>query len=280
MDAELARKTAFVCCPFNLIVSDYLEKIISERINPEIGLNGGVLDEFRMQSFRRIARIFRASGTKCTVHAQFTDLSIGAIDRRIRRVSLDRLRQALEIAAIYGARSMVFHTGFDERHYFNLAGRWMENAVASLDTLCSEAESAGIPIMLENVFEPSPAIHKALFEAANSSILKFCFDMGHQQVFSKTELSIWLEELGQRIGQLHLHDNLGHKDDHLAIGSGILDFDTLFSFLAARSIHPILTLEPHGEEQVMPTLKGLEHLLKKFPVFMHAPSPKPETHQH
>jgi sugar phosphate isomerase/epimerase len=265
VDAELARKTAFVCCPFNLIVSDYLKKIISERINPEIGLNGGVLDEFRIQSFRRIARIFRASGTKCTVHAQFTDLSIGAVDKKIRRVSLDRLRQCLEIAAIYGARSMVFHAGFDERHYLSFEGRWMENARASLETLCREAESAGIPIMLENVFEPSPAIHKALFEAANSSMLRFCFDMGHQQVFSRTGLSVWLDELGQHIGQLHLHDNLGHRDDHLAIGAGILDFDALFSFLAAHKIHPILTLEPHGEEQVMPILKGLEQLLKKFP---------------
>ncbi|MGB9712699.1 MAG: sugar phosphate isomerase/epimerase family protein [Dissulfurimicrobium sp.] len=266
MEAELAKKNAFVCCPFNLIVSDYLKRIIAEHINPEIGLNGGVLDEFRFQSFRRIARIFKASGTKCTIHAQFTDLSIGAIDKKIRRVSVDRLRQCLEIAAIYEARSMVFHTGFDERHYLSFEGRWMENARASLETLCREAESAGIPIMLENVFEPSPAIHKALFSAADSPALKFCFDMGHQQVFSKTGLSIWLDELGRYIGQLHLHDNLGRKDDHLAIGAGILDFDALFSFLTAHKIHPLLTLEPHGEEQVMPTLRGLGGLLKRFPI--------------
>lgn len=265
MEAELAKKNAFVCCPFNLIVSDYLKRILAERINPEIGLNGGILDEFMPQTFRRIARIFKASGIKCTVHAQFTDISIGAVDKKIRRVSLDRLRQCLEIAAVYEARSMVFHTGYDERHYLSFEGRWMENAKASLETLCREAKSAGIPIMLENVFEPSPAIHKALFEASDPSVLKFCFDMGHQQVFSKTGLSIWLDELGRHIGQLHLHDNLGHRDDHLAIGAGILDFDALFSFLAAHKIHPILTLEPHGEGQVMPTLKGLDALLKRFP---------------
>ena len=264
---EPDKSRAFITCPFNLIVNNYLGKILSERLSPEIALNGTILDEFKTQSFRRVARIFKKEGIPCTVHAPFTDISIGAVDKKARALAVERLKKALDIAAAFGACSMVFHTGFDERHYLGFKDLWLENANASLDTLCAEAEYRKVPIMLENVFEPSPDIHMALFAAAEAKTLGFCLDIGHVRVFSKTSLAAWLEALWRRIEQLHLHDNLGQKDDHLPIGAGVLDFDALISFLSSKGTSPLITLEPHREEDLAQAIQGLNGLLARFPAF-------------
>jgi hypothetical protein len=73
--------------------------------------------------------------------------------------------------------------------------------------------------------------------------------------FSLEDLSTWLQGLGEHIGQLHLHDNLGNQDDHLALGKGQIDFRLLFNYLRERkSDPPVITIEPHREEDLWPSL--------------------------
>ncbi len=266
MDIDRLKQQVFVCCPFDLLVDRYLSRFLEEHMNPEIGLNAGVLDRFQWSSFKEVAGSLETEGLSCTVHGPYTDLSIGAIDKKVRSISIERIKQALEIAALFRARSLVCHTGFDLKHYYTMRDRWLGNAIESLALLSDCASLFNIPIMLENVFEPDPSIHREIFEAIISPFLGFCLDIGHIGVFSKMELGYWLKDLGRRLGQLHLHDNRGVHDDHLAIGEGIMDFDGLFSWLYGERKRPIVTLEPHDEKAVLPALEGLARLLDRYPI--------------
>ncbi|MEA1867617.1 MAG: sugar phosphate isomerase/epimerase [Thermodesulfobacteriota bacterium] len=266
MDIERVKQHAFVCCPFDLLVNKHLPRLLKEHINPEIGLNGEILDRFQRPKFKKIANILKKEGLICTIHAPYSDLSLGAIDRKIRKISVERIKKALDLAFLFEARSVVCHTGFDHRHYFNLKNRWIKNAIESMTILLEYASPLNIPLMLENVYELDTGIHKEIFREIKSPLLGFCLDFGHQKVFSKTSLNKWLKDLEDRLGQIHLHDNMGVHDDHLAIGEGVLDFDSLFSWLYAQKKTPILTLEPHEEEAVIPTLKGLAGLLDTYPI--------------
>jgi sugar phosphate isomerase/epimerase len=49
--------------------------------------------------------------------------------------------------------------------------------------------------------------------------------------------------LGDRIGHLHFNDNLGTRDDHLAIGEGSIDFPTLLKEIKATGYDETVTLE-------------------------------------
>lgn len=266
MDINRLKQQVFVCCPFDLLVNSYLPRFLEEHMNPEIGLNAGVLDRFQWSKFKEVAGDLKRGGLSCTIHAPYTDLSMGAIDKRVRSISIERIKEALEIAALFEARSVVCHTGFDLKHYYNLRDRWIENALESLAILSDYASLFNVHIMLENVFELDPGIHREIFEAISSPFLGFCLDIGHQGVFSETGIGGWLKNLGNRLGQLHLHDNNGVHDDHLAIGEGIMDFDGLFSWLYEQRKSPILTLEPHDEKAVLPALKGLARLLDTYPI--------------
>jgi sugar phosphate isomerase/epimerase len=243
MDIERLKQHAFVCCPFDLLVNKYLPGLLKEHINPEIGLNGEILDRFQRPKFKKIANILKKEGLICTIHAPYSDLSLGAIDRKVRRISIERIKKAFDIASLFEARSVVCHTGFDHRHYFNLEDRWIKNAIDSMNILLEYASPLNIPLMLENVYELDTEIHKEIFSGIKSPLL-----------------------VGDRLGQLHLHDNMGVHDDHLAIGEGVLDFDSLFSWLYVQGKTPILTLEPHEEEAVIPALEGLAGLLNTYPI--------------
>ncbi len=206
----------------------------------------------------------KENGLVATIHAPFWDLSIGALDPLIRDVTKKRLLKTLEVASIFEAKSMVIHTGFDTWHYLNHEESWMRNAIHTLKELVDIAERLGILLVLENVFEPGPEIHLRIFEQIRSPYLGFCLDVGHQNVFAAKGLSFWLESLGPWLKQLHLHDNHGRKDEHLRLGSAGVDFDFLFNWLKQNSIVPIMTVEAHKEEDVLPSLNTLAQYLKHY----------------
>ena len=114
-----------------------------------------------------------------------------------------------------------------------------------------------MPLMVENVFEKEPDHLKALFDAIPSAGLRFCLDVGHHRLYGRTDLGDWLDALGPHLGMLHLHDNQGQWDDHLALGQGCIDFLGLFDQLKIRGLQPFITIEPHQEDWVRESLMFL-----------------------
>jgi sugar phosphate isomerase/epimerase len=76
--------------------------------------------------------------------------------------------------------------------------------------------------------------------------------------FAESSWQEWLPEMLPWLGQMHLHDNHGERDEHLAPGRGIFDFSGLFRYLKQKGCHPILTFEPHSEEDLRQTFDYLE----------------------
>ena len=112
--------------------------------------------------------------------------------------------------------------------------------------------------MLENVFEDGPDDILILFNALDTRNVGFCLDSGHAYAFGQSDLDLWLQILGPYLGQLHLHDNFGHNDEHLAMGRGGIDFNILFKYLKKNTdFAPIITLEPHQEKDLWPSLAYL-----------------------
>ncbi len=267
MDPEAIKALVFVCVPFPMLYEKYLPLVLEHRLNPEVGLDDGASYQFRWGSFQRVARILKSEGLKVTIHAPFLEVLPAASDPRIRKVSLDRLTWALKVAELFEARSVVCHSGFVPQWYRGEEERWLLTAMESFAYLAEKAEAVGIPLMLENVFEPTPELYRRIFEAVSSPYFRFCLDAGHQKAFAGGDLKDWLKVLGPYIGQLHLHDNTGHWDDHLPVGAGSVDFEAIFEYLYQRGTRPIITLEPHREEDVYPSLEGLGRLFKKYPLF-------------
>ena len=114
--------------------------------------------------------------------------------------------------------------------------------------------------MLENTYEKSPEIHRQILSRLDNPAARFCLDVGHTLAFAGNSWRDWLPELAPWLGHLHLHDNDGNRDQHLAVGQGNFDFAGLFAYLRQNDLRPTITLEPHQEEDLAKSLAVLDKM--------------------
>ncbi len=247
--------------PFRMLVDRYLPMVLEKRINPEIGFDCFALDSFRKEDFLKVAGMLRDEGLTITFHAPFYDLRPGAVDRRIREVTVERLNQVFELVPYFKPESIVCHPSFDSRYYVSNDDLWLENSRDTWMRFLAMADGMDTVIVLENVYENNPEILNRLINSLNKfDNIRFCFDTGHFNAFSNVPLEEWMESLGTCIGEIHLHDNDGRTDEHAPVGEGNFPFRRFFEFLSENDIRPIITIEPHTEENLWHTLKNIKNM--------------------
>jgi sugar phosphate isomerase/epimerase len=204
---------------------------------------------------------FSFLGAKCKLHGPFIDLSAGSLDPSVREATRHRFEQLLQLVAVFNPRAVVCHAGYDRKRYGFHREEWIENTLDMWSWLGKSIQARGATLMLENVYEDGPEDILILFERLKPQQVGFCLDPGHLSAFGKDTLENWLTVLEPYLGQLHLHDNHGGWDDHLALGRGKIDFQYMFDFLKTkRSTPPIITLEPHEEDAFWPSLEYLQKI--------------------
>lgn len=246
-----------VCIPFRLLKGKYLPLILEKRINPEIGINGGVIDTYSKKDFAEMASALQQEGLLITLHGPFYDLVPGGIDKKILKASRERLKEAFDLIPVFEPLSIVCHTGYDRKRYDEVKDEWLETALETWTPIVKGLEGTRTTLMIENVFEKTPHMLLKLLNELNIQKVGFCFDTGHMSAFSETNMGAWLKALGPFIKELHLHDNDGIKDDHLAIGAGKINFEFLFEYVEENSLKPIITLEAHKEKWIWQSLDAL-----------------------
>ncbi|MGD8757514.1 MAG: sugar phosphate isomerase/epimerase family protein [Deltaproteobacteria bacterium] len=246
-----------VCIPFRLLKESYLPLVLEKRLNPEIGINGEVMDTHSRKAFADIAAILHQEGLSITLHGPFYDLVPGGMDKKILQASRERLREAFELIPIFEPMAMVCHTGYDRKRYYEAQDAWLETAIETWAPLVRGLQGTATTLMLENVYERTPRMLFRLLKGLHTNKVGFCFDTGHMSAFSETDMGDWLKVLGPFVKELHLHDNDGSWDDHWAIGQGHVDFETLFKYVEDSHLRPIITLEAHKEAWIWQSFEAL-----------------------
>jgi sugar phosphate isomerase/epimerase len=250
-------KKVHVHMPFDLLPK-YQDAILKEKMNLEIYFSPSVMDSMNEEACRQAAKLVARASVKVTFHASFMDLRPGALDEKIRRASIDRLKQVFELAPYFHPLRIVCHPSYDDRYYVSCDEMWLAKSAATWAEMTTLARDVGTIISLENVYEKDPHILGRLFERLNSKYVCFCFDAGHFNVFSRTPLSLWMQELGPYLGQLHLHDNNGKSDEHLPVGEGKFPFPELFQALREMKKSPVITLEAHAQDDLWQSLNNIK----------------------
>jgi sugar phosphate isomerase/epimerase len=243
--------------PFHRI-EDYFQFIRENRINLEIYFSSHTLDTVEDSDIIRLKERLDYSPL-FSIHAPFMDLSPGAVDSKAREITIERFFHILDIAEILKPVSVVFHSGYEKWKYALKVDIWLENSLKTWRALMDRAIELNVKIAIENIFENEPVNLRLLMEAMGSEHFGICFDTGHCNLFSRVPLSEWLGQLKPYMFELHLHDNNKTFDDHIAIGDGTFDFDTLFSTLRGEEL--IYTIEGHTPEDVLKSIQRLRNYL-------------------
>ena len=246
--------------PFPLLVKN-LEAIVEVGLQPELYFNGHTLDHLSPREVERTSRALSKKNIPVTFHGPFMDLNPGAVDERVRELTLFRFRQLMELVPRFHPLAIVLHPGYDRWRYDGDVDLWLKNSLATWKLIIEKAEALPVRIALENVFDENPKPLRRLLEAIDSPLLGYCMDAGHGHLFSEVPLVEWIEDLGARLMEIHIHDNHRRADEHLPLGQGNIDFPAIFSRIKRKRLQPIYTIEPHDIEHLVPSVKALQKYL-------------------
>lgn len=257
----------FVNAPWYELKDRYLDLFVKHNIQPEIGLEGLCLYEESDTAFKEIAEVLQKNKLACTLHAPFFELAPGALDPEILKASRNKLRKAFQLIPIFRPQSIVCHLNFESNKQGYKEEAWAKVAMETWRELTEVAAENNCLLMLENTYENSPHAHERILSGLQSDSAGFCLDVGHLMTFAKSPWQEWLPRLSPWLKQLHLHDNNGVQDQHLAPGLGDFNFSELFQFLTANKLTPLITLEPHSEEDLWAAFEYLDKtkLLDQLP---------------
>ncbi|HMK48389.1 MAG TPA: sugar phosphate isomerase/epimerase family protein [Methanocella sp.] len=173
---------------------------------------------------RQIRDSFEGSGLEVYLHSPTVDLNPASVNRGIREETLRQLGEAVDMAAVAGAKYVTTHPGIV--HKDKVRGVCIDYAMQVLGEAADDARSAGVTLSIENMPSHRQFLCNTPEELAGFSSNCGCgvtIDVGHAIMCSEPREFLNLSE----IVYLHVNDNMGERDQHLCPGEGILDMSML-----------------------------------------------------
>ncbi|MGQ9618326.1 MAG: sugar phosphate isomerase/epimerase family protein [Candidatus Aminicenantia bacterium] len=251
----------FVHLPFHAF-KKYSQRLLESGYGPELYFNSKTLYSSD-EEIEEVSNFLRKNSIPCTMHAPYLDLSPGAIEESVRKITIERFQRAVYVAKILRPLSIVFHPNWDTWRYEDEAEIWLENARETFSEISKNLPSETL-LLFENVYDQTPDFLLRLLGKLNIDNKGLCFDTGHFLNFSTISLEEWLNSIERNLKEIHLHDNLGKKDEHLDIGVGIFPFHNFFSYLKKKNLHPILTIEAHSLETLIRAENSLREIINSI----------------
>ncbi len=114
--------------------------------------------------------------------------------------------------------------------------------------MIAAAEDNGVILAFENLRIVSYL--DAMLSSTNSPNAKFCFDIGHENIYNGGKGV--LEKYEDRLAALHIHDNHGTSDEHLLPFDGGIDWNTAASRLRPHLDRLNFTIEAYAADKYDP----------------------------
>lgn len=187
-------------------------------------------------------------------------------DPILRKKTVTLLIEAVRAAAAVGARVLIVHGSAAEWAGVAEGERRarIESARETLSLLHQEARTQGVAIALEtllpHLLTANPDLLLALVEPYPKEEVGICFDTGHCFLWRSWPLERVYELLADRVIALHVNDNRGLTDDHLAPGQGKIDWSRWLAALHRSAFSGPFLLEAVLPQETADPLSGLAAL--------------------
>lgn len=170
------------------------------------------------------------TNTDCLVHLPFVDLDLGTPRNKVREGSIRELRACLDTAAALGAEKAVLHASTHATEPEWTEQRTKPRILASVRELEAYATARGIELCVENLPNDVYTI-RTIEEILRQTDASLTVDTGHARVsgFSAADTATFLDKHRDRISHIHVNDARQDRDEHVPVGSGTTDFETIFA---------------------------------------------------
>ncbi|WP_018291716.1 sugar phosphate isomerase/epimerase [Verrucomicrobium sp. 3C] len=212
-----------------------------------------------------VRRSLRNLGLRATsFHAPYsTETDPSEPDPIHRKNTVALLIEAVRAAAAVEAQALVVHGSAAERAWVPEAERpaRIESVRETLSLLHQEARAHGVAIAVEtllpHLLTADPHLLLELVKPYPKEEMGICFDTGHCFLWHSWPLERVYELLGDRVIALHVNDNRGVTDDHLAPGQGKIDWPRWLAALRRSAFSGVFLLEAVLPQETADPLSGL-----------------------
>jgi sugar phosphate isomerase/epimerase len=193
------------------------------------------------------------------VHVPIGDVNIGSISDRMRDAAVEEVIGALKFAAEVGADPVTVHPGHfspTSRGNTELLNKRMMDSIRKIG---KAAEDLGIVAGLENMpnFPFAHIKHPGeLLETIEGTGLFITFDIGHASTCDNLAGFLY-PGIVDLVKNVHIHDNFGKMDDHVALGNGNIDLPMVVRELEGLGFTGSYIIETKNFEDSM---RGLEYM--------------------
>ena len=193
-----------------------------------------------------------------TTHSPDRDLSPGHTDPQVVAETRECITAFLDFAEEIHLPRVISHTWSDDEalERRGLAG-WVERHSAFWREVLA---GRSVEVCLENSWGHGPELLAAEVDAIDLPNVGACLDVGHAHLQGGSPQHQWVDVLGPRIRHMHLHDNDGSSDQHLATGDGTIDWQQLIAALRRNGLTPAATLEVEGVSRAAASIAHLRRL--------------------
>lgn len=176
------------------------------------------------ENFRKISDVLASTNLRATVHAPYGDLNLATLNDPIYRESIRQIVSCIERAAAITDR-VTFHPG-----YLSPVGKLVPQKIwelqkAALRQIGKAAYDNGVLACLENMISVKEFLCRDPGELVGMTEgiegIGMTFDFGHANTMGKVDEFL---PLVARADHIHIHDNHGERDEHLALGDGTIDW--------------------------------------------------------
>ena len=194
---------------------------------PDINENKELLESFNL---------------KYSVHCSNIDLNIASLNETIRKASVADVKNSMDLASKIDAEIMVVHPGTIPYNGQGLKTHIYEACKKSIIELGEYGQETGVMPYIENMHNNEVLIYKdlkVLNDLLESLEMYMTLDVGHANTVGYTPEEMYFPT----VKHIHLSDNDGSFDSHLALGEGNIDFKTFINKFESEKYEGIYMLE-------------------------------------
>ena len=207
------------------------------------------------------ADILESYNLKYSIHSPFMDVNIAALQDKSRLNSIKQIKDSIDLANKINAEAVVIHPGlapFLANKYF--LDKVYETANNSIKELGEYGRDLGVLVTIENMPTFDGMLYNNMEDLHNlltSLDMSMTLDIGHanHSGYSPDQM------IFDSIKHIHIHDNFGDEDAHLALGEGSIELKYIVNSLEEKNYDGIYIIEVNDYDSIK---KSYEYMKKNF----------------
>ncbi|MGM0770532.1 MAG: sugar phosphate isomerase/epimerase family protein [Halobacteriota archaeon] len=182
------------------------------------------------ENLPKVREILETTNLVLTMHLPFSDMNMAGLNPGIHGEVLRQMKNYISLASGL-VEVVVVHPGYLSPYGKKVPERAWDTNVRSVQELCDTADEHGISIAVENmpdfpmIFGREPDEILRILDEVDRENVGMTLDVGHANTTG--HLEEFLDKCRDRIIHVHLHDNMGKRDEHLPAGRGSVNWEAV-----------------------------------------------------